>query len=490
MSEKTQLKPIARLMSLFLCVAMLLSTAFATVGDTTEGYEDSPSQIDDAVTRSEAISFLWDMAGNPAAQVENPFLDIDTTDDYYEAVLWAADVGITTGTSATTYSPNDSVTCGQMITFLWRLAGEPMVVQTTIEGVSEENYCYHAVAWATSLGIVEGGGDGAFLPDDLWNAQQMTADLYDYATTENGLELYANDSSWAYWMDGYGDSDVDCFFIAPTVYSAQDECYLMEMDNEEARANFLGASNMERGLYDQVCTMYAPYYTQVSLEVYEMDQEQQDAYLEQAYQSVREAFLYYMDTANEGRPIVLAGFSQGADMCIRLLKEFFDDETYQDQLVACYAIGWAVTQDEVDAYPHLQMAQGADDTGVIITFNTEAEGIESSLMVPTTTLSINPLNWCTDSTYGDATLNLGACFTDYDGAIVTEIPALTGAYLDPERGTLIVDDTITSEDFPPVLSIFADGIYHLYDYQFFYRNLQQNVALRVDALLTLHSGTM
>ncbi len=170
-------------------------------------------------------------------------------------------------------------------------------------------------------------------------------------------------------------------------------------------------------------------------------------------------------------------------MSIRLVKEFFDDATYGDQLVACYAIGWGITQEELDEYPHLQMAKGADDTGVIITFNTEEEGIETSLMVPTTTLSINPLNWCTDSTYGDASLNLGACFTDYDGTIVAEIPALTGAYLNAERGTLIVDSTITPAEYPPVLSIFEDGIYHLYDYLFFYRNLQENVTARIDAFV-------
>ena len=66
-----------------------------------------------------------------------------------------------------------------------------------------------------------------------------------------------------------------------------------------------------------------------------------------------------------------------------------------------------------------------------------------------------------------------------------EIPALTGAYLDPERGTLKVTG-VSPEDYPPVLDIFEKGVYHLYDYQFFYRNLQQNVALRVDKYIKAH----
>ena len=94
------------------------------------------------------------------------------------------------------------------------------------------------------------------------------------------------------------------------------------------------------------------------------------------------------------------------------------------------------------------------------------------------TLCINPLNWKTDDTPADKTLNKGACFTDYSGNIKTEIPELTGAYIDPVRGALKVTD-VTVEDYPPVLSIFDSGVYHLYDYQFFYRNLQENVSVRV-----------
>lgn len=61
-----------------------------------------------------------------------------------------------------------------------------------------------------------------------------------------------------------------------------------------------------------------------------------------------------------------------------------------------------------------------------------------------------------------------------------EIPELTGAYIDGERGALKVPD-VSPEDYPPGLSIFSEGIYHLYDYQFFYRNLEENVGVRLEA---------
>ena len=154
------------------------------------------------------------------------------------------------------------------------------------------------------------------------------------------------------------------------------------------------------------------------------------------------------------------------------------------QLAACYAIGWRITEEELTQYPHLKMAAGPEDTGCIISFNSEAEGITDSLLVPagTRTLAVNPLNWRTDSTPADKSLNLGACFTDYSGEITSEIPQLTGAYLDPERGTLKVTD-VTPEEYASGLSLFEDGVYHLYDYQFFYRNLEENVGKRVEAFL-------
>ena len=258
----------------------------------------------------------------------------------------------------------------------------------------------------------------------------------------------------------------------------------MAMDDEETKANFLGATNMEKGIYDGECRFFAPYYRQIGLNVYELPAADREEYLELAYEDVQDAFEYYCEEWNDGRPIVLAGFSQGADMCLRLMKDCFDDEALQDQLVACYAIGWSITEEELEENPHMKAAQGEADTGVIISFNSEAESITDSLMIPSGTkaVSINPLNWKTDGTKADKNQNLGACFTDYDGNIVNEIPELTGAYIDSTRGALKVTD-VTPEEYPASLYIFEDGIYHLYDYQFFYRNLQEYVKTRVESFM-------
>lgn len=293
--------------------------------------------------------------------------------------------------------------------------------------------------------------------------------------------IYSESSNWVYLEDDVNDKPADVFFICPTVYGGEVGTYNMSLNDAETKESFLGAVNMEKGIYDGECRFFAPYYRQAALNVYEMDLADREKYLEIGYEDIKQAFEYYMEHYNDGQPVVLAGFSQGADLCIRLLKDCFADDDTNKLLVVCYAIGWRITEEEMQEYSHLRFAEGESDTGVIVSFNSEAENVTDSLMIPegTKTLAINPLNWETDKTPADRSLNKGACFTDYSGQIVTEIPQLTGAYIDETRGALKVID-VTEEDYPAGLSILDEGVYHLYDYQFFYRNLQDNVAVRVD----------
>ncbi len=297
-------------------------------------------------------------------------------------------------------------------------------------------------------------------------------DTTDYSVADN----------WAYYETDKENKKADVFFICPTVYGGDEDNYNMSLTDEDTKAKFLGATNMEKGIYDDESRFFAPYYRQIGLAAYETEETEMEKHLAIAYDDVKAAFEHYLKNENGGRPIILAGFSQGADICLRLLKDCFKDEKTNDLLVACYAIGWRITEDEIKEYPHLKVASSENDTGVIVSFNSEAENINESMMIPSgvKTLAINPLNWKTDSTKADKSENLGTCFTDYDGDIKKEIPNLTGAYIDEVRGALKVTD-VTPEDYPAGLAIFEDGVYHLYDYQFFYRNLEENVKTRIDA---------
>lgn len=292
---------------------------------------------------------------------------------------------------------------------------------------------------------------------------------------------YGRAENWAYLGAGT-DKPADVFLLCPTVHLGEGGLRNMPLDDGEARRRFVGALNMERGIYEDVCLLYAPFYRQATLGVYDLPEAEAEEAFALAYADVRAAFLHYLENLNRGRPIVLAGFSQGSDMCIRLLRELAGDPALSERLVAAYAVGWRVTDEDLANWPLLRMARGEDDTGVIVSFNTESPETAWSVLVPKRTHGINPLNWRTDSRPAGRDLNLGACFTDYSGNIVREVPHFTGAYLDARRGTLKTLD-VSADDYPPVLPIFADGIFHLYDYQFFYRNLQANVARRVEAYL-------
>ena len=293
---------------------------------------------------------------------------------------------------------------------------------------------------------------------------------------------YSDEQYWVYMGTEDGETAADVFFIAPSAFGGKEGSYLMDLSNEKGRNNYIGAINMEKGIYDQNTRFYAPFYREVGYNVYILPEEEAKELMQSAYEDARDAFSYYMENLNGGRPFILAGFSEGAEMAIRLMKEFFGEESLQKQLIACYAIGWRLTEEETKEWPQLKPAQGEKDTGVIITFTTEAEDVTESAFIPAgmKTLAINPLNWKPDGEKADKTLNLGACFTDYEGTIQEEVPALTGAYLDAERGTLKVTD-IDPEVYNATLPILGPGVYHLYDYQFFYRNLQQNVQDRIQA---------
>ena len=300
------------------------------------------------------------------------------------------------------------------------------------------------------------------------------SDMMDYSAPEN----------WVYFGVGE-EKEADLFLICPTV-DMNDE-YNLSMEDEKTKKSFLGALNMERGIYEDSTRMYAPYYRQAAMKVYGLDREEQEPYLEIAYSDVSSAFAWYLAHENEGRPIILAGFSQGADMCCRLLEEYFGDENLYEQLVAVYAIGWPCTEELVEQYPQIRPAEAAEDIGVVISFDCEAPELAETFIMPagTHSCSINPLNWKTDGTPAEKSENLGACFTDYSGEIKSETAGLCGCYLDEERGALKVTD-VDAADYPPIVPGLPDGAYHIYDYQFFFRNLQQNVGKRISRYLEIH----
>ncbi len=123
---------------------------WALVNDITAGTSKTTFSPDSACTRAQVMTFLWRAAGEPEPQsTHSPFTDVQPASYYYKAVLWAVEQGITKGTSATTFSPDAPCTEEQILTFLWRAKGEPGTAS-----VKQSSWSSGATAWAQSSGLV------------------------------------------------------------------------------------------------------------------------------------------------------------------------------------------------------------------------------------------------------------------------------------------------------------------------------------------------
>ena len=147
-----------------------------------KGVTDTTFQPNASCTRAEMVTFLYRAAGSPEPTNKvNPFTDVAEDSYYYKAVLWAVEKGIAKGTSETTFSPNDTCTRGQAVAFLYRYANSPAVSgSNSFADVSETAYYYNATLWAVSGKVTEGTSATTFSPNDLCTRGQIVTFLYRY----------------------------------------------------------------------------------------------------------------------------------------------------------------------------------------------------------------------------------------------------------------------------------------------------------------------
>ncbi|MBR7179799.1 MAG: 5'-nucleotidase C-terminal domain-containing protein [Oscillospiraceae bacterium] len=132
--------------------------------------------------RAQVVTMLWRAAGAPVVEAENPFTDVKESDFFYNAVLWAVDEGITTGTSETEFSPFGITNRAQAVTFLYRFMGEPELGfgggDLPFSDMVEGAFYVVPVLWANEYGITNGLGDGTFGINENCNRAHMVTFLY------------------------------------------------------------------------------------------------------------------------------------------------------------------------------------------------------------------------------------------------------------------------------------------------------------------------
>lgn len=275
----------------------------------------------------------------------------------------------------------------------------------------------------------------------------------------------------------YGDSTqwyvadrgaaVDVFYIVST--ECGDYCidgrtyHFADTRNDSIRALLYGEMVGVDQLLAGELNYYSPYYRQVTMETYTGDS-LVDARMPVAYGDVRKAFDYYLEHYNNGRPFILAGFSQGDMAVVDLLNEMADS-TYS-QLVAAYVIGYKVT----DTNAHIRPAQDSADLGVVVCYNSVRDNTCAiSLLSGGNLMAINPVNWSTDAT--PATLVDPRCG---DTLTVT---------LDTTSLLLHINGYTRDDYMLPLIG--CEGNYHCLEISLFSDVLRRNMALRASRFLNV-----
>ncbi len=154
---------------------------WAVANNVTNGTSATTFSPDEGCTRAQVVTFLWRATGKPdPASSENPFSDVKEGAYYYNAVLWAVENGITNGTSDKTFSPDETCTRAQIVTFLWRYEEQPALTGTNnpFADVKPSAYFGSAVLWAVEKGITNGTSATTFDPEDTCTRAQVVTFLY------------------------------------------------------------------------------------------------------------------------------------------------------------------------------------------------------------------------------------------------------------------------------------------------------------------------
>ena len=134
-------------------------------------------------SRAQMVTFLWRLSGQPAPKAKTTaFTDVESTDYFFKPVIWAVEKGITTGVSKTGFDPQGICSRAQTVTFLWRMAGKPEPKSSVCKftDVNADDYFYKAAIWASEKKILAGYDDNTFRPKGKCLRRQMVTFLYKY----------------------------------------------------------------------------------------------------------------------------------------------------------------------------------------------------------------------------------------------------------------------------------------------------------------------
>ncbi len=294
----------------------------------------------------------------------------------------------------------------------------------------------------------------------------------DYAKLENwaSLPTMQDNADWTPkgLFNKQDSAQVDVFFIHPTtdVTGFKGNANIDDKSINRQTDNF--PIKFQASVFNESCKVYAPRYRQAALNnFFSKNTERSQEAFDIAYKDVKEAFDYYLQNHNNGRPIVIAGHSQGSKHAQRLLQEFFDGKPLHKQLVEAYIIGFPTKETQ---FQFLKVSESADTFGGYISYSTFGQESKIATIVPeyNNAVSVNPLSWTTDKLFVSGNIKQGSLSKKSEEIIHTVFGAKNA------NGILEIQKPQDGNFVPMVMKN-----YHIYDYSLFYMNIRENVALRI-----------
>ncbi len=165
--------------------------------------------------------------------------------------------------------------------------------------------------------------------------------------------------------------EVDTFYVYPTIVTNTLDIApaIVDIDDPIMRVGAYDTYVKNATAFEESTNVFAPFYRQTNMAAVAdlRGQELEDFHKQEQRTDIYAALDYYFEHYNEGRPFILAGHSQGSILLKIALEEYFRlHPEYYERMVAAYLVGFSVTEQDLQNYPHLKFAKGPDDTGVII----------------------------------------------------------------------------------------------------------------------------
>ncbi len=278
---------------------------------------------------------------------------------------------------------------------------------------------------------------------------------------------YSDALMWTVVRNDASQTGVDVFYIPSTwEYDWHTPegavCHYADPSKEEHRAHM----GIEIGQIAEYMApgnnFYSPYYRHITLDSWATLNEDtiNRRYHDVSFVDVKNSFDHFLKNENHGRPIILAGFSQGGKSVVELLKTVGPD--IRERLVAAYVLGYKVTPDNVADHPYIKAARDSLDTGVVICYNSvsDVKYVKPVVSAPNV-MCINPVNWRTDEV----------------PAILDDTITVT---LDPEAKVLVVKG-YDGSSLPNILDVLNVGDYHGAEPWLYSECLKKNIRQRIES---------